>query len=122
MYELDSLSRVFESAKQIPFDDFSRIVLMSDCHRGDGSWADDFSRNQHIYFAALTHYFFHDYNHSFRFAQGTKRNETVAFWLILFYNYNIAIAGNYKSRGGECAAPFGVDRMIICVDCSIKHK
>jgi len=28
----------------------------------------------------------HFYNHSFRFAQGTKRNETVAFELILFYN------------------------------------
>ncbi len=50
------VSQVFESAKQIPFDDSSRIVLMSDCHRGDGNWADDFSKNQNIYFAALTHY------------------------------------------------------------------
>ena len=63
MYELNSLSSVFEAAKQIPFDDSSRIVLMSDCHRGDGSWADDFSRNQHIYFAALTHYFNQDYTY-----------------------------------------------------------
>ena len=50
------ISRVFESAKQIPFDDTSKIVLISDCHRGDGSWADDFSKNQNLYFAALTHY------------------------------------------------------------------
>ncbi len=51
------MSRVFERAKQIPFDESSRIILMSDCHRGDGSWADDFSGNQHLYFAALTYYY-----------------------------------------------------------------
>lgn len=61
MYASDSLTRVFESAEQIPFDDSSRIVLMSDCHRGDGSWADDFLKNQYIYFAALTHYFNQSY-------------------------------------------------------------
>lgn len=53
---LRRLTQIFESAKVIPFDDSSRIVLMSDCHRGDGSWNDDFSRNQHLYFAALMHY------------------------------------------------------------------
>ncbi|MHB1392242.1 MAG: metallophosphoesterase [Clostridia bacterium] len=50
------VSQVFETSQQIPFDDLSKIVLMSDCHRGDGSWADDFSKNQNLYFAALTHY------------------------------------------------------------------
>jgi len=54
---LKHVSQVFEAAEQIPFDDSSRIVLMSDCHRGDGSWADEFSRNQNLYFAALTHYY-----------------------------------------------------------------
>ena len=63
MYASNSLSRVFESAEQIPFDDSSRIVLMSDCHRGDGSWADDFSKNQYIYFAALTHYYDRNYTY-----------------------------------------------------------
>ena len=57
MDALKYVSQVFEAAEQIPFDDSSRIVLMSDCHRGDGSWADDFSRNQNLYFAALTHYY-----------------------------------------------------------------
>jgi UDP-2,3-diacylglucosamine pyrophosphatase LpxH len=54
---LKYLYKAFASAEQIPFDDSSRIVLMSDCHRGDGSWADDFSKNQNVYFAALTHYY-----------------------------------------------------------------
>jgi hypothetical protein len=27
----------------------------------------------------------------------------------------LKITDNYKSRGGECAAPFGADRIFICV-------
>jgi UDP-2,3-diacylglucosamine pyrophosphatase LpxH len=51
------LTQVFESSKRIPIDDSSKIILMSDCHRGDNSWADDFARNQNIYFAALSYYY-----------------------------------------------------------------
>ncbi len=57
MGSLERISKVFQSAEEIPFDDSSKIILMSDVHRGDGSWADDFSRNENLYFAALTHYF-----------------------------------------------------------------
>jgi UDP-2,3-diacylglucosamine pyrophosphatase LpxH len=60
---LSRVSKVFESAEEIDFDDYSKFVLMSDCHRGDGSWADSFSRNQNIYFAALTHYFNRNYTY-----------------------------------------------------------
>lgn len=51
------LSHAFNTAKVIPFDESSRIVLMSDCHRGDGSWGDDFSDNQNLFFAALNYYY-----------------------------------------------------------------
>lgn len=57
MNPLRRIDQVFEAAKHIDFDDSSRIILMSDCHRGDGSWADDFSRNQNLFFAALTYYY-----------------------------------------------------------------
>ena len=60
---LRQVSQVFERAEEILFDDSSRIVLMSDIHRGDGSWADDFARNQNIYFAALTHYYNNNYTY-----------------------------------------------------------
>ena len=40
----------------MPFNDRSRIVLMSDAHRGNGTWADDFLRNQHLTFHALREY------------------------------------------------------------------
>jgi UDP-2,3-diacylglucosamine pyrophosphatase LpxH len=36
---------------------------MSDCHRGDGSWADTFSKNQNIYFAALNYYYYDNYTY-----------------------------------------------------------
>jgi len=63
MNQLKRISKVFESAEEIPFDDSSRIILMSDVHRGDGGWADDFSKNQNLYFAALTHYYNEHYTY-----------------------------------------------------------
>jgi UDP-2,3-diacylglucosamine pyrophosphatase LpxH len=54
---LKRLSQVYESADRIPIDDSSRIILMSDCHRGDGSQADDFFSNENIYISALNHYY-----------------------------------------------------------------
>ena len=40
------LTEVFESATEIPFDDSSKFILFSDCHRGDNSWSDDLAHNQ----------------------------------------------------------------------------
>lgn len=60
---LKRVSKVFESSEQIIFDDSSSIVLMSDCHRGDGNWPDGFARNQNLYFAALTHYYNRNYTY-----------------------------------------------------------
>lgn len=57
------LSRALASSKEISFDESSRFVIMSDCHRGDGSWGDNFSNNQHLFFAALTYYFDNDYTY-----------------------------------------------------------
>jgi predicted phosphodiesterase len=51
------LTEVFNSSGEIPFDDSARIVIFSDCHRGDNTWADDFARNQSLFFFALDHYF-----------------------------------------------------------------
>lgn len=57
MNTLKGLSKVFESAEEILFDDRSKIVIMSDCHRGDGTWADNFAKNQNFYFIALNDYY-----------------------------------------------------------------
>lgn len=46
----------YESARIEEFDDDSRYVIMSDCHRGDGSVSDEFLKNKNVYLAALEHY------------------------------------------------------------------
>ncbi|WP_396633186.1 metallophosphoesterase [Maribacter sp. R86514] len=51
------LTRAYKNAKVIPFDDASKFILFSDCHRGDNSFADDFANNRNIYFHALQFYF-----------------------------------------------------------------
>lgn len=51
------LTRAFEKARIIPFDNTSKFILFSDCHRGDGSFADDFASNRNINFHAMHHYF-----------------------------------------------------------------
>ncbi|MBZ2174784.1 metallophosphoesterase [Schnuerera sp. xch1] len=57
MLGLKRISKVFQSAEQIYIDDSSKIIMMSDCHRGDGSWADDFFKNQNLFFTALDYYY-----------------------------------------------------------------
>ncbi len=51
------LDRAYRNAKIIPFDDESKFILFSDCHRGDNSFADDFANNRNVYFHALNHYY-----------------------------------------------------------------
>ncbi|WP_088189119.1 metallophosphoesterase [Desulfosporosinus sp. FKA] len=63
MDKLERISMIFQTAKEILFDNSSKIILMSDIHRGDGSWADDFSKNQNVYYAALNHYYHENYTY-----------------------------------------------------------
>ncbi|UOB16312.1 metallophosphoesterase family protein [Abyssalbus ytuae] len=57
MSSYSRLTRVFNNAKVMDFDDSSKFILFSDCHRGDNSFADDFANNRNIYFHALNHYY-----------------------------------------------------------------
>ena len=57
------LSKVFKNSKSIPFNNSSKIIIMSDCHRGDGSWGDTFSKNQNVFYAALNHYYNNGYTY-----------------------------------------------------------
>ncbi|WP_281989839.1 metallophosphoesterase [Aquimarina aggregata] len=59
------LDRAYKNAKVIAFDDTSKFVLFSDCHRGDNSFADEFANNRNIYFHALKHY----YNEGFTYCE-----------------------------------------------------
>ncbi|WP_298793464.1 metallophosphoesterase [uncultured Allomuricauda sp.] len=57
------LDRAYQKAKTILFDDDSKFIFFSDCHRGDNSFADDFANNRNIYFHALSHYYRNDFQY-----------------------------------------------------------
>lgn len=51
------LSKAFEEAEVLPLADKSKYILISDCHRGNGTSNDNFLKNQNLYFAALEYYY-----------------------------------------------------------------
>lgn len=57
------LMRAYKSAQEIQFDDTSKIVFLSDVHRGDNSLSDEFAHNQNIYYHALNHYYNEGYTY-----------------------------------------------------------
>lgn len=48
---------------EVLINDSSKIILFSDCHRGDNSMADDFAHNQELYFYALNDYYQKDFTY-----------------------------------------------------------
>lgn len=52
----ERLSAAYRGAHVVDFDASSKIVLFSDEHRGDGSAADEFTRNKVVVTHALSHY------------------------------------------------------------------
>mgnify|MGYP003377029853 FL=1 len=46
-----------ENALHLPLNMCSRYVIMSDCHRGEGTMNDNFLKNQNLYYAALESYY-----------------------------------------------------------------
>lgn len=51
------LEKVYRSAEKICIDKSSKIVCMSDCHRGVGNHGDNFLPNQNLFTAALEYYY-----------------------------------------------------------------
>ncbi len=58
---IKKLNKIFKNSKRIIINDESKIVIMSDCHRGNGKSYDNFLKNKNIFNYALNHY----YNNNF---------------------------------------------------------
>lgn len=102
------LTEVFNYADVIPYDNHSKFVLMSDCHRGDGSQKDSFLNNQNLFFAALSYYYEKNFTYielgdgdelwENRKMDGIITVHSNAFWLMSkFYEQNrlYMIYGNH---------------------------
>lgn len=57
------LHKAFKDAPCIPLSTHTKYILISDCHRGNGSSGDNFLKNQHLYFAALKYYYENGYSY-----------------------------------------------------------
>jgi predicted phosphodiesterase len=82
------LDRAYRNARVIPFNDSSKFILFSDCHRGDNSFADDFANNRNIYFHALKHY----HERGFQYCElgdGDELWENLSFEAILDAHKNV---------------------------------
>lgn len=63
MFTDKRLTRAYINAKVEYFDNQSRYIFFSDCHRGDDSVSDEFIRNQSIFVHALDYYFHNNYTY-----------------------------------------------------------
>lgn len=59
----NKINEVLASARTIKIDKNSKIVIMSDCHRGEGNTDDNFLKNEVIHMAALKHYLKEDFTY-----------------------------------------------------------
>ena len=55
------MKELYDNSERINIDDNSKIVILSDVHRGDGGYADSLIGNRNIYFAALYYYYDNGY-------------------------------------------------------------
>jgi predicted phosphodiesterase len=82
------LDNAFKTAKVLDFDDDSKFIFFSDCHRGDNSFADDFANNRNIYFHALKHYYKEDFTY-IELGDGDELWENLTFESILNAHKNV---------------------------------
>lgn len=57
------LTKAYRGAVVKEFDEKSKFVIFSDCHRGDDSASDEFARNETIILHALRYYYENDYTY-----------------------------------------------------------
>ena len=82
------LDRAFKEAKIVEFDDSSKIILFSDCHRGDNSFADDFANNRNTYYHALKYYFLEGFTY-IELGDGDELWENLSFKSIFNAHKNV---------------------------------
>ena len=137
------IQKSFRRALHISAEEHPKIVLMSDCHRGTGTWADNFLANRPIFTAALKHYYQKGFTYielgdgdelweNRRFADVYKTHQEIYQLLeqyhqdgrlfLLFGNHDrVKENGAYVWRGLSAAIPFyesvvidGLDLPPVC--------
>lgn len=105
------LTRTYKNAKVLPFNDTSKFILFSDCHRGDNSFADDFSNNRNIYYHALKHYFQNGFSYC-ELGDGDELWENLSFEPIFEAHKNIYLLMKRYHENGRLHMIYGNHDMV----------
>lgn len=62
-FYMRQIDKALRSAPVVDIKEHPKLVLFSDCHRGNGTWSDSFLNNKTIYEAALGYYFERDFTY-----------------------------------------------------------
>ncbi|MFA9377578.1 MAG: metallophosphoesterase [Lachnotalea sp.] len=92
------LHQVYNHSQILPYDNTSKFIIFSDCHRGLGNSSDNFLANQNLFFAALNHYYKNEYTY-IEIGDGDElwENRNIddiiqvhsdAFWMMSNFYYN----------------------------------
>ncbi|MDP5229721.1 MAG: serine/threonine protein phosphatase, partial [Cellulophaga sp.] len=93
------LSKAYNEAKILAFDDSSKFILFSDCHRGDNSFADEFANNRNIYFHALKFYLSQDFEY-IELGDGDELWENINFEAVFNAHKNVYfLLQEYHKKG-----------------------
>ncbi|MCL2405355.1 MAG: metallophosphoesterase family protein [Defluviitaleaceae bacterium] len=82
------VQNVFASADELCINRDSRLVIISDCHRGTGTAADNFAINKNIYYAALKYYLRECFTY-IELGDGDELWENKRFPMIMKEHHNI---------------------------------
>ena len=105
------LDKAYNEAKRVTFNDDSKFILFSDCHRGDNSFADDFANNRNIYFHALSHYFSNGF-HYCELGDGDELWENRNFHDILYAHKNVFMLMKQFHEAGRLHMIWGNHDMV----------
>ncbi len=105
------LDRAYREARVVPFDDQSRLILFSDCHRGDNSFADDFANNRNIYYHALKHYYREGFTY-LELGDGDELWENLGFQSVFEAHKNVYLLLRQFYREGRLYRLWGNHDMV----------
>lgn len=63
LFKYRKLYKIFNNSLKINIDNKTKIVIMSDCHRGIGDYADNFRKNKNLFKRALNYYYKNDFSY-----------------------------------------------------------
>lgn len=84
----ERLTALFAQSPVIQFDDDDRFIFFSDCHRGNGSWQDDYAKNRDLHLHALSYYFSEGFTY-FELGDGDELFEVADFSEIRYTHSNV---------------------------------